>query len=43
MAVDKNTIEYKRGRKVGIVLGAMASLLALTIAHVISNGIMYWK
>jgi len=43
MSVDKNTPEYKRGRKVGIVIGAMAVLFAMTIAHVVANGILYWK
>jgi len=43
MTVDQNTLNYKRGRKVGIVIGAMASLSALTVAHVVANGIMYWK
>jgi len=43
VVVDKNTIEYKTGRKVGIVIGAMASLFALTVAHLVANGIVYWK
>jgi len=34
---------YKKGRKKGIVIGAIAVGFLLTIAHVIANGILYWK
>lgn len=43
MVVDKNTLDYKRGRKVGIVIGAIVVLIAMTIAHVVANGMWYWK
>ena len=34
---------YSKGRKKGIVIGAISVGFLLTIAHVIANGIMYWK
>lgn len=34
---------YKKGRKKGIVIGAIAVLFMMTIAHVFANGVMYWK
>jgi len=34
---------YKKGRKKGIVIGAIAVLFLMTIAHAFANGIMYWK
>ena len=33
---------YSKGRKKGIVIGAVAVLIAMSIAHVIANGVMYW-
>ncbi len=43
MTVDKNTEDYKGGRKVGIVIGAISVGFLLTLAHVIANGILYWR
>lgn len=43
VVVDKNTEDYKGGRKVGIVIGAISVGFLLTLAHVIANGILYWK
>jgi len=34
---------YKKGRNKGIVIGAISVGFLLTLAHVIANGIMYWK
>jgi len=33
---------YSKGRKKGIVIGAIVVLFAMTIAHVFANGVMYW-
>lgn len=34
---------YKKGRKRGIVIGAIVVLFAMTFAHVVANGILYWR
>jgi len=34
---------YSKGRKKGIVIGAIAVLFLMTVAHVVANGVMYWK
>ena len=33
---------YSKGRNKGIIMGAVAVLIAMTIAHVFANGVMYW-
>lgn len=34
---------YKKGRKKGIVIGAITVLFLMTVAHLVANGVMYWK
>lgn len=34
---------YSKGRKRGIVMGAVAVLIVMVIAHFVANGVMYWK
>ena len=33
---------YSKGRKKGIVMGAIAVLLVMVVAHFIANGVLYW-
>lgn len=51
VVVEKNDVDmidscpncYKKGRKKGIVIGAIAVGIAMIVAHFIANGILYWK
>ena len=43
LASDCPICEYQRGRRKGIIIGAIVTIPIIFIAYIISQGIMYWK
>ena len=33
---------YSKGRKKGIIMGAVAVSFVMVVAHFVANGVMYW-
>ncbi len=36
-------ISYKKGRRIGTIFGATVTLIILSLAYIVSQGILYWK
>lgn len=34
---------YRKGRRIGTIIGATITLLIMSFAYIVSQGIMYWK